>query len=377
MAGSVKSSRRVAWWRWVWNKRRGIFEVVLFPFTILASFYGLVCRFRIFLYEKEVLERRRVDCRVVSIGNLTVGGTGKTPFTLFLAEQWKRRGYAVGVVSRGYGGGYKGPLRLVSDGQEILEDPAAVGDEPYLIAQRLKGVPVIVSPNRFEGCRWLLDRFRLDVLLLDDGFQHLRLHRDLNLLLVDATDPFGNGALLPRGMLREPLSEVRRADVVIFTRSTDQSDASEWIDEIERLGRPCIRTTFQPTAWINVRSGATLPPEGLAGEGVIGFCAIGNPDSFATLLKQLGVDLREQIIFRDHHPYQASDLERIRKKAAKRGVKRVVTTEKDAVKIKALLGGAGEDVPEVWAVRVEVLFWDHPEKWEPLLFGGRPMLKLV
>lgn len=351
--------------------------MVLFPFTILASFYGLVCRFRIFLYEKEVLERRRVDCRVVSIGNLTVGGTGKTPFTLFLAEQWKRRGYAVGVVSRGYGGGYKGPLRLVSDGQEILEDPAAVGDEPYLIAQRLKGVPVIVSPNRFEGCRWLLDRFRLDVLLLDDGFQHLRLHRDLNLLLVDATDPFGNGALLPRGMLREPLSEVRRADVVIFTRSTDQSDASEWIDEIERLGRPCIRTTFQPTAWINVRSGATLPPEGLAGEGVIGFCAIGNPDSFATLLKQLGVDLREQIIFRDHHPYQASDLERIRKKAAKRGVKRVVTTEKDAVKIKALLGGAGEDVPEVWAVRVEVLFWDHPEKWEPLLFGGRPMLKLV
>ncbi|MBI3802821.1 MAG: tetraacyldisaccharide 4'-kinase [Nitrospirae bacterium] len=371
MARKLKSSRRVALWRWIWNRGRGLSEVVLFPFTLLAALYGLLCRLRILLYEKGFLERRRVDCRVVSVGNLTVGGTGKTPFTIFLAEEWQRRGAAVGVVSRGYGGTYKGPLRLVSDGQEILEDPSAVGDEPYLIAQRLKGVPVIVSPDRFEGCRWLLNRFKLDVLLLDDAFQHIRLHRDLNLLLVDATNPFGNGALLPRGTLREPLSEVRRADVVIFTRSSDQSDASEWIGELERLGRPCVRTMFQPTAWMNVRTGATLPPEALAGEPVLGFCGIGNPDSFATLLKQLQVDLREQINFRDHHRYQADDLGRIQKKAQERGVTRVVTTEKDAVKIKGLLSQETEKL-EIWMVRVEVVFWDHQEKWGPLLFeGGR------
>jgi tetraacyldisaccharide 4'-kinase len=319
-----------------------------------------------------MLPRKKVDCLVVSIGNLTVGGTGKTPFTIFLAKKWQERGYAVGIVSRGYRRTYKGPLRLVTDGQEILEKPETAGDEPYLMAQRLKGIPILVSSDRYKGCQWLLDRFNLNVILLDDGFQHIRLHRDLNILLVDATNPFGNGALLPRGVLREPLSEVRRADVVIFTRSEDEADASEWISEIERFGRPCIRTTFQPTRLIHLGNGTTLSPGILMKEPVLGFCGIGNPDSFAMLLKRLGVDLREQMVFRDHHSYQLSDLEKIRKKAEHLGVKWVITTEKDAVKIKELLP---KDF-EVWALRVDINFWEDPVKWESLLFRERESLNV-
>lgn len=368
-----RTSRRVALWKWVWNKGRGASETILFPFSILASLYGLSCRVRIWLYEMGMLPRKRVDCPVVSIGNLTVGGTGKTPFTIFLAEQWQARGYAVGIVSRGYRGTYNGPLRLVSDGQEILEKPETAGDEPYLMAERLKRIPILVSSDRYKGCQWLLKRFKLDVILLDDAFQHLRLHRDLNLLLVDATNPFWNGALLPRGALREPLSEVRRADVVIFTRSEDAADASEWVHEIERFGRPCIRTTFRPTRLIHLREGTPLSPALLAKEPVLGFCGIGNPDSFAMLLKRLGADLREQMVFRDHYSYQLSDVEAIRKKADDLGVKWVVTTEKDAVKIKELLP---KDF-EVWALRVDITFWEEPSKWEPLLFNTGPTARSV
>ncbi len=356
-----------AGWKWIWNKGRGLAETVLFPFTILASLYGVVCRLRIFLYRKGVLSQKKVDCRVISIGNLTVGGTGKTPFTIFLAEQWRERGYTVGIVSRGYRGNYKGPVRWVSDGREVLEGPETVGDEPYLMAQRLSGIPVVVSADRFKGCRALLERFKPDVILLDDGFQHLRLHRDLNLLLVDATNPFGNGALLPRGSLREPLSGIRRADVVIFTRSEDPFDASEWVGEIERLGLPCIRTAFIPARWVRLKTGETLPPSALAKEPVVGFSGIGNPESFSALLHRIGVDLRAQVIFRDHHVYQAIELEEIQRQAGVHGAKRVVTTEKDAVKIKGFIPA---DL-DVWALQVEVVFWEGQEKWEPLLLGGR------
>lgn len=351
-------------WKWVWAKGRGLSDLVLFPFTVLSSLYDASCRLRVLLYEKKILSRKRVDCYVVSVGNLTVGGTGKTPFTIFLARKWKDKGYSVGIISRGYGGRYTEQVLLVSDGEKILHDASKVGDEPYLMAERLKGVPIVVSADRFEGCRWLLERFKIDVILLDDGFQHLRLHRDLNLLLVDAMNPFGNGYLLPRGSLRESVSEVRRADLVIFTRSESQVDATEWIHEIERFGRPCLRSTFQPKELIHLNTGTIHPLSVLKSRPLLCFCGIGNPDSFVNLVSSLGADVREQIVFDDHFPYQSSDFEKIKNRAISLGMNGLVTTEKDAVKIRAFLS------PEVdvWALRVDVVFWENPEKWEPLLF---------
>ena len=372
-----KPEQKKPLWKRVWNRGRGISDLVLFPFTLLASIYGLSCRLRIFLYEKGVLPRKRAGCYVISIGNLTVGGTGKTPFTIYLAEKWKEKGYTIGIVSRGYGGNYrerrnlalqglfyKEPVVLVSDGTTLLEKVASVGDEPYLMAERLNGVPIVVSADRFKGCQWLIEHFKVDVILLDDGFQHLRLHRDLNLLLVDATNPFGNGCLLPRGSLREPVSEVRRADLVIFTRSENGSDATEWISEIERFGRPCLRSTFQPTRLIQLNTGLVRPLSDLKNRPVLSFCGIGNPDSFVHLLTLLGAEIKERMVFRDHYSYQASDWAKIKKKVAETGVQWVVTTEKDAVKIKDFLPADFE----IWVLRVEVAFREGAEKWESLLF---------
>lgn len=362
-------------WKRIWNKGQGLSDLVLFPFTLLASIYGLSCRLRIFLYEKGVFPRKRAGCYVVSIGNLTVGGTGKTPFTIYLAEKWREKGYRIGIVSRGYKGNYKGPVVLVSDGETILEKVSSVGDEPYLMAERLKGIPIVVSADRFKGCEWLIERFKVDIILLDDGFQHLRLHRDLNLLLVDATNPFGNGCLLPRGSLREPVSEVRRADLVIFTRSENRSDATEWISEIERFGRPCLRSRFQPSGLIRLHGGVILPPAELKNRPVAALCGIGNPDSFLHLLTTLGAEVREQLIFGDHHRYQPSDWIKITERAEAAGVKWIVTTEKDGVKIKEFLPADFE----IWVLRVEVSFWEGAEKWESLLFPRkeRPFLRRV
>jgi tetraacyldisaccharide 4'-kinase len=362
-----KLNRKKPLWKRVWNKERGLSEFVLFPFTLLAAIYGLSCRLRIFLYDIGVLPQKRAGCYVISIGNLTVGGTGKTPFTIHLAQKWKENGYTIGVVSRGYGGNYKDPVVLVSDGTTLLEKVSSVGDEPYLMAERLKGIPIVVAADRFRGCQWLIEHFKVDVILLDDGFQHLRLYRNLNLLLVDATNPFGNGCLLPRGSLREPVSEVRRADLVIFTRSENGSDATEWISEIERFGRPCIRSTFQPTHLFQLQTGSVLPLTDLKDQPILCFSGIGNPDSFARLLTFLGAEIKEQLIFGDHHPYQGSDWIKIKKKVAESKVKRVVTTEKDAVKIKEFLPADFE----IWVLRVEVAFWEGAEKWQSLLFQKR------
>lgn len=366
-----KSDQKRPLWKRIWNKGRGISDLFLFPFTLLASIYGLSCRLRIFLYEKGLLPQKRAGCYVISVGNLTVGGTGKTPFTIYLAEKWKEKGHAVGIVSRGYKGNYRGPVVLVSDGTAILEKVSSVGDEPYLMAERLKGIPIVVSADRFKGCQWLIENFKVDVILLDDGFQHLRLHRDLNLLLVDATHPFGNGCLLPRGSLREPVSEVRRADLVIFTRSENGSDATEWISEIERFGRPCLRSTFQPTRLIQLNTRSVRPLTDLKDQPVLSFCGIGNPDSFLHLLTLLGADVKGHLIFKDHHPYQESDWVNIKKRAAELNARWVVTTEKDAVKVKDFHMQCPTLLPadfEIWVLRVEVAFWEGAEKWESLLF---------
>ncbi|HEY5600096.1 MAG TPA: tetraacyldisaccharide 4'-kinase, partial [Candidatus Manganitrophaceae bacterium] len=223
-----------------------------------------------------------------------------------------------------------------------------------------------VSADRFKGARWLLDHFKIDVILLDDGFQHLRLHRDFNVLLIDAMNPIGNGYLLPRGALREPLTEVRRADVVVFTRYENGSDRAEWINEIERFGRPCLRSAFRPSALIHLGTGSVHPPSALAEGTVLSFCGIGNPDSFARLLDGLGARVEERICFGDHYAYQFSDFEKIRERAKGIGAKWVVTTEKDAVKIKSWIPPDFD----VWALQVEVVFWDDPQKWESLLLGN-------
>ncbi len=375
---------------------------------ILAGFYLLVWRGWIFLYQHRILPQKRVNCFVVSIGNLTVGGTGKTPFTIFLAQQYKKRGKRVGIVSRGYRGNYKGPVTIVSDGETIFESAETAGDEPVLMAKRLiegntlegsstpsscsttrlgttpGGVPIVVSRDRFLGCQWLIDHFNVNVILLDDGFQHLRLYRDLNILLIDTTQR--HDALLPLGPMREPLSAIQRANAVILTRQEKDPTPSFTMPIGFEFTGPVFQTTFSPAALIHLLKPVARPASDIQAEPILAFCGIGNPNAFLQMLTRLGATIRETLFFRDHYHYTPSDMQTIIRKAHAHSVKSVITTEKDAVKIKhlvteslvteSLVPGAlvpGALVPvalDIWALRIDMTFFNPPSTWEPLFFGN-------
>jgi tetraacyldisaccharide 4'-kinase len=338
---------RIAWHRtaWQWN-------LLLFPLTLLSWLYGAIVWLRLFFYRSGLFKTRRVACRVISIGNLTVGGTGKTPITLFLAEQHRLRGIAVGVVSRGYGRADRSAIVPVSDGKQLLATPERAGDEPYFIAERLREVPVVVAADRQAGCRWLIERCGVEVILLDDGFQHLALHRDLNILLCDARRPFGNGHLLPRGPLRESPSEAKRADIVILTRATEE------VADPRLSTKTTLRCVFEPTALVHLTTGEICKIDTLAGQPLLAFCGIAQPDPFFDLLERAGAVVKKRRVFPDHHRYVTDDLIQLQKEA---GTLRTVTTEKDAVKIRPICA----ENWGLWAVRIEAKL---PDGWERLLF---------
>jgi len=345
-------------WRWLWGRAGAGWDFVFFPLTLLAWIYGGVVRARAGLYRAGLRKPRRVDCRVVSVGNLAVGGVGKTPFVLFLAEQYRARGIAVGVVSRGYG--REGSARVaVSDGVRLLATPETAGDEPYLIAARLAEVPVVVSVDRQDGCRWLVEQYGVTVVLLDDAFQHLALHRDLNLLLLDGDAPFGNGRLLPRGLLREPPSALSRADAIFLAGATAGVEM-----QIPNATCPVFSFAFEPTALVHVATGAISPPSDLAGRDVFALSGIARPDRFIASLERLNMRVTARRIFPDHHRYTAADFAQLQQEA---GDLPIVTTEKDAVKLAR--HGLVDDL-DCRAVRIAVQI--HSSDWETRLFGAQP-----
>ncbi len=335
--------------------------------TALAGIYFLVWWIWHGLHKYHVMPHKKVNAFVISVGNLTVGGTGKTPITLFLAEHYKRQARPVGIVSRGYKGNYKGDVAVVTNGETIFESAAVVGDEPYLMARRLRGVPIVVARDRYRGCQWLIDHFKVEVILLDDGFQHLRLHRDLNLLLIDTTDH--GHSLLPKGRLREPISAVKRANAVILTRQDTEQEACPMIEASGFTG-PVLKTFFSAVALIHLQTGVSRPPLEIKDEPILVFCGIGNPDSFIKLLTPFGPKICGTLIFEDHCRYTDSEIEKIKKSAKGLGVKSIVTTEKDAVKLET---GALQGL-DIWALRIEIAFHEGAAQWESVLFPKNDLI---
>lgn len=343
----------------------------LFPQWLLHALavpYGVVVRARAALYRLGwPATSRRLPCRVVSVGNLTVGGTGKTPVVIALVEQLLARGRRVGVLSRGYRRQSRETEMLVSDGRAVLVGPAEAGDEPYLIAMRCPRAVVAVGADRYRLGRWVLERHPIDCFVLDDGFQHLGLHRDADLLLVDVSDPAGLQALVPAGRLREPLSAASRATALLLTRA----DVGNWRDVVDTIeaatGRAAqpILSQFRAETLIDVATGEVRKAETLAGRTVVAVSGIGNPASFATLLQRIGLRVGDQIVFADHHDYTATDLESVRERARHSGADMIVTTEKDAGKIAPLLK-SGE---QVWAVRLSFDILSGRERFERTIFG--------
>lgn len=302
--------------------------------AVLSLTYQACVRLRNVGYDCGIFPVHRLPCRVVSVGNLTVGGTGKTPTVIAMAAALSAAGERVSVVLRGYRSEGSG-ARVVSDGRTIRLGWREAGDEAVLLAQSLPGVPVVVGGDRVAAGRLAIAEFRPQTILLDDGFQHRRIHRDADLVLIDATDPFGGRWLLPRGRLREPVDELRRADAILVTRADQVADLEGVVQCLARAapGRPIARGIFRGCRLRELRSGHEYPLAGIRGKRVVAVSGIANPSGFHRTLEGLGAVVVDRVVFRDHHPFDEADHRRMIRAVRAGGAEWIVTTEKDAVRL--------------------------------------------
>jgi tetraacyldisaccharide 4'-kinase len=316
--------------------------------TVVSTIYGAAVKLRASAYRSGRLASRKLPCRVISIGNITTGGTGKTPMTLYLAERLQRSGWRTAVVSRGYKGGAEENGGIVSDGRKILLNSAAAGDEPYLLASRLLSVavPVVVGRKRYDAGMLAVKHFKPDVIILDDAFQHLQLARDIDLVLVDSRRPFGNTHLLPRGTLREPMSALSRGDIFVLTRTASGPNRIEGETLPNGLlrGRPLYRSVHVPELVSWIEAGRRMAPhptdrleaadtKRLAGRRVFAFAGIADNSDFKKTVQDLNCDLSGFKGFTDHHQYAERDVAALLRAARQSGAEIMCTTEKDAVRI--------------------------------------------
>jgi tetraacyldisaccharide 4'-kinase len=307
--------------------------------------YSGVVTAREAFYRKRLLQSQKLPCSVISVGNLTMGGTGKTPMTICVADLLRGIGYRVVILSRGYHGRAEKKGGVVSDGRHLLMGPDDAGDEPFMMAASLRDVPVIVGRNRYAAGMLAHERFAPDVVVLDDGFQHLRLFRDLDLVLLDRCRPLGNGHLFPRGPLRETASALGRADACIFTRG-DLSTPMD-TEDVPFLphGLPLFTTSHLPQVYRFTGGGDDPPrrwphgnlerwePKRLKDRSVYAFSGIANNDEFRQSVENLCGEVKGFCPFPDHYRYSDADLRRLLRKAEASRADTLVTTEKDFARI--------------------------------------------
>lgn len=296
------------------------------------------------LYDRRVLPSLRLPCAVVSVGNLAVGGTGKTPMTVYLVKQIQTLGYRPAILSRGYKGHCEKTGAVVSDGRSILCDARQAGDEPYLMANLLPTVPVIVGSDRTRAGRMAFERFSPDVLVLDDAFQHRRLHRDVDILLLDGRAPFGNSFVLPRGPMREPVQALQRCHAIVLTRCSSQSAGTHRNVAAMARPRPVFRTHHRPLVrgivpadhfpeqrHLDQGPGEASPQ--LSGRRVYAFCGLARNQGFFDTAEQTCGALAGHMGFEDHHAYRPADMQRITAAARASNSECLVTTDKDFVRL--------------------------------------------
>jgi tetraacyldisaccharide 4'-kinase len=316
--------------------------------------YELAVRLRAYGYERDWFVRKHLSVPVVSIGNLTVGGTGKTPLVIEITQWLLDEGKRVSVLSRGYRRSSREPLLFVSDGVRTVAGPDKAGDEPYLIAQRCPKAVVAVGADRYLSGRRVLERHGADVIVLDDGFQHLGLHRDVNLLLVDATDIWGLQKLLPAGRLREPISATKRATAVIVTRAENPTQVDQVIQHLRSAVDslpPIAQVTFRAAGLVSVATAATRALEWCQRKRTLLVSGVGHTASFQATAVELGAHIVDEVAYPDHHHYSVHDIETVRQRALELKTDLVLTTEKDAVKIQPYLE---PDDGRWWAVRLRL-----------------------
>jgi tetraacyldisaccharide 4'-kinase len=352
------------------GKRTGFTDKIVIGVLFVASrFYRMAIQFRIWLYDKRIFRNRAIGCLVVSIGNLSCGGTGKTPVVEVFARTLSKKGRKVAVLSRGYRSKERSfkekwiakfsskknevPPKVVSDGKNLLLDSEYAGDEPYMLASNLKDVLVLVDRDRVKAGLYAIEEYGADTLILDDGFQYLSLKPHINIMLVDSTDPFGNHHVLPRGILREPIKNIRRADYIFLTKSNGGNHLrhlkaflrhhNHRAEIIECCHKPCyLEKVYEKDQREELNF--------LQGKRVAALSAIACPESFEVFLSGLGGDVVYRKHFADHHRYTQQEIIDYINNAKNSEAEIIVTTEKDAVRMPRL---DRRDIP-VYFLRVEI-----------------------
>ncbi len=338
------------------RRHRPIDRVITGILFVASRVYRNIVQLRLWMYENRVLRNRAIGCLVVSIGNLTCGGTGKTPVVEIFAKTLSKKGRKVAILSRGYRSKDKRtlldklrekfsskkneiPPRVVSDGKNLLLNSMEAGDEPYMLANNLRNVCVIVDKDRVKSGLHAIDEFHVDTLVLDDGFQYLRLKSHINILLVDSTSPFDNHHTLPRGLMREPIKNIRRADYVFLTKSDGSPRLRHLKAFIRKHNRRAeiIECCHCPQYLQDVfNSGERYPLDYLKGRKVASLSAIANPASFNGFLLKHGAELVLKRHYADHHRYREQEVINFVNDAKAAGAELIMTTEKDAVRIPRL-----------------------------------------
>lgn len=289
---------------------------------VLSVIYGFVVRILITFYR---LKPYRLDCRVISVGNITLGGTGKTMVVEYIARSLKQQGHNVAILSRGY--------------KRKLPSCDHMGDEPYMLSKKLAGIAIIVDADRIKAAKKAITEHKADTVILDDGFQQWKIKKDLEIVAIDATNPFGNEHLLPRGILREPLSSLKRADIFILTKTNLNPDIADIKDILAQINprAQVFEATHQPAGLYEINNpGELIYDNRLQGKNVTLFCGIGDPDSFENLVLSLGINIALIFKFEDHHDYTRADLEKVLQDSKAKNIDTVITTEKDAVRLMGL-----------------------------------------
>lgn len=299
-----------------------------------STLFASITKLRRYAYKRQWLQSEKLPVPVVSIGNITVGGTGKTPIIQAIAHYLQQQGKTPAILSRGYRGTYKN-IQTVSDGKTILATATEVGDEPIQLAKQLPQTPIIVCRDRIVGGKYIIKHFHPDIILLDDGMQHLRLQRDLDITLIDATNPFGNKKTLPCGPLREPQSTLSHADAIIITKTNQTSSIEKLINTLTKLKviDKVTQASFTTSTITNTTTHKTSKTNDFKSCKAFAFCGLGNTASFFTSCNKTSLFITGTCAFPDHHPYTSKDIQHIVSQAHASNAEFLITTEKDAARL--------------------------------------------
>jgi len=345
--------RKMIDWQRIWDDDgiTGCYSPVKIIAYVLSFFYRLIINFRNSLYDHKILKEVTLPCPVISVGNITVGGTGKTPCVIMLAQMLQENGFKPAILSRGYGGKNINPVNIVSDGNKILLDSETAGDEPFLIAQVLKGIPVITGAKRIVTGKTAINQFGANVLICDDAMQHRQIFRDINLVLLDNEYLRGNDHILPRGRLREPINGLGRASAFVFTHTNEAQQTNNTIEKLVQTENiPIFRSIHKSKDIVKGDYSAQWPISILAGKKVCVFCGIAKPDSFKKNLLAAGAQVLSFDIFPDHHRYNKNELEKIKTRFIDCRADFLISTQKDGMRIQEF----SEFLKIIYMLRIEL-----------------------